>query len=98
MKRVVVLGSTGSIGGQTLDAISQHPEELTVVGLAANSNVTALKGQAERFGVKHLALFQESAGSGIPSGMDALINLAILPEVDIVVISVAGVIGLLPTI
>jgi 1-deoxy-D-xylulose-5-phosphate reductoisomerase len=98
MKRVVLLGSTGSIGGQTLDAISQHPEDLKVVGLAANSNVTGLKAQAERFGVRHLALFQESAGSGIPFGMDALIKLATLPEADIVVISVAGVIGLLPTI
>jgi 1-deoxy-D-xylulose-5-phosphate reductoisomerase len=98
MKRVVVLGSTGSIGGQTLDAISQHPDELCVVALAANSNAAVLKQQAERFGVKKLALFQEVKGSGIPSGMDALIALATLSEADMVVVSVAGVIGLLPTI
>jgi len=98
MKRVVVLGSTGSIGGQTLDAISQHPDDLCVVGLAANSNSKLLREQASRFGVRRLALMQESGGSGIPYGMDALIDLAIFEEADIVVISVAGVIGLLPTI
>ena len=98
MKRVIVLGSTGSIGGQTLDAISQHPNELRVVGLAANSNAKLLKEQAEQFGVRHLALHHEVPGSGIASGMDALIALATHEEADIVVISVAGVIGLLPTI
>ena len=98
MKRVVVLGSTGSIGTQTLDAISQHSDELCVVGLAANSNAKVLKEQAERFGVQPIALFQEVPGSGIPHGMDALVYLATLAEADIVVISVAGVIGLLPTI
>ena len=98
MKRVVVLGSTGSIGTQTLDAISQHSDELCVVGLAANSNAKVLKEQAERFKVSNIALFQDVPGSGIPYGMDALVYLATLAEADIVVISVAGVIGLLPTI
>ena len=98
MKRVVVLGSTGSIGTQTLDTISQHPNELEVVGIAAHSNLELLREQASEFNVRHVALFQEAIGSGIPHGMDALLNLATLEEADIVVISVAGVIGLLPTI
>lgn len=98
MKRVVVLGSTGSIGTQTLDVIAQHPERLKVVGLAAGSNATALQAQAERFGVKKLALYQDPQGSGLPCGMDALVDLATMAEADIVVISVAGVIGLVPTI
>lgn len=98
MKRVVVLGSTGSIGGQTLDAISQHPDDLRLVGVAAHSNEKLLLEQAERFGVKEVALYRESTGSGIPHGMDALLRLATLDEADTVVISVAGVIGLLPTI
>jgi 1-deoxy-D-xylulose-5-phosphate reductoisomerase len=98
MKRVVVLGSTGSIGSQTLDAISQHPEDLCVVGLAANSHSRILMEQAERFEVNRIALFREAVGTGIPSGMDALLELATLAEADIVVIGVAGVIGLLPTI
>ena len=98
MKRVVVLGSTGSIGTQTLDVISQLSDDLTVVGLAANRNATLLQEQAERFGVSKIALHEEAPGSGIPFGMDALLKLATDTEADIVVISVAGVIGLLPTI
>jgi 1-deoxy-D-xylulose-5-phosphate reductoisomerase len=87
-KRVVVLGSTGSIGTQTLDIISQHPDRLQVVGLAAHRNESLLREQAERFGVGKTAL---------GSGRD-LVDLATLPEADIVVVSVAGVAGLLPTI
>jgi 1-deoxy-D-xylulose-5-phosphate reductoisomerase len=98
MKRVVVLGSTGSIGTQTLDVIAQHPHDLQLVGLAANRNASLLKQQAERFGVQRIALHEEVSGCGIPWGMDALLDLATLTEADIVVISVAGVIGLLPTI
>lgn len=90
MKRVVVLGSTGSIGIQTLDIISQHSDRLQIVGLAAHSNKQKLEEQAERFGVKHTAL-----ASG---GMQAVVDLANLNEADIVVVSVAGVIGLVPTI
>jgi 1-deoxy-D-xylulose-5-phosphate reductoisomerase len=89
MKRVVVLGSTGSIGTQTLDIIAQHPDRLQVVGLAANCNKAKLCEQAERFGVRHTALASASISS--------LVDLATLPEADIVVIAVAGVVGLLPT-
>ena len=96
MKRVVVLGSTGSIGTQTLDVISQHPDKLRVVGLAAKSNRTMLEEQAAQFGVEHLALYDEIPG--IPSGINAISDLACLPDADIVVVSVAGVIGLIPTI
>jgi 1-deoxy-D-xylulose-5-phosphate reductoisomerase len=97
MKRVVVLGSTGSIGTQTLDVVAQHPDRLEVVGLAANRNETLLREQAARFGVRHLALYRPPEGSDVPGGMDALVRLATLPEADLVVVSVAGVIGLLPT-
>ncbi len=97
MKRVVVLGSTGSIGTQTLDVIRRHPDDLRVVGLATGRNGEALRRQAEEHGVRHLALY-EGGGSDIPSGMDALVRLATLPEADVVVVSVAGVVGLLPTL
>jgi 1-deoxy-D-xylulose-5-phosphate reductoisomerase len=97
MKRVVVLGSTGSIGCQTLDVIAQHPEHLKVVGLAAGRNEDALREQAARFGVEKIALY-EGRNASIPSGMDAIVELATMAEADIVVVSVAGVIGLLPTI
>ena len=55
-RRVVVLGSTGSIGTQTLDVIEQHPRELRCVGLSANTHVSALIEQAKRHGVQRVAL------------------------------------------
>jgi 1-deoxy-D-xylulose-5-phosphate reductoisomerase len=96
VRRVVILGSTGSIGTQTIDIIKQHPDRLQIVGLAAGRNVEALKRQAEDFPGVKLAVYEPS--SEIPSGMQAIIDLATLPEADIVVVSVAGVIGLLPTV
>ncbi len=97
MKRVAILGSTGSIGKQTLDVIAQHPDLLQVVGLVANRNAQTLREQADRFGVKSIALHSGSVDS-IPCGMDAIIDVATAHDVDIVVVSVAGVIGLIPTI
>ncbi|HVT13213.1 MAG TPA: 1-deoxy-D-xylulose-5-phosphate reductoisomerase [Fimbriimonadaceae bacterium] len=91
MKRVVVLGSTGSIGTQTLDVVAEHPDRLEIVGLAARSNAGLLEEQAARFRVRRTALFDRD-------GMGAVLDLATMPEADIVVVSVAGVIGLLPTI
>lgn len=90
MKRIVVLGSTGSIGTQTLDIVRQFPDRLQIVGLAAAQNSTLLEEQAQQFGVSKTVLFERD-------GMDALVDLATLPEADLVVTSVAGVIGLLPT-
>lgn len=96
MKNVVVLGSTGSIGTQTLDVIAQHPEELKLVGLAAGRNEALLREQADRFKVGNIAIHEDN--STIPSGIVAISELACLPEADIVVVSVAGVIGLQPTV
>jgi 1-deoxy-D-xylulose-5-phosphate reductoisomerase len=96
MKRVVVLGSTGSIGTQTLDIIAGFPDRLQVVGLAAGRSEGPLREQGARFGVSRLALFE--GDSDLPTGMDAIVELATLAEADIVVVAVAGVIGLLPTI
>lgn len=100
MKRIAILGSTGSIGRQTLDVIKQHSDKLQVVSLTARTSGDLLKQQAAEFGVKHIALMSEQAGrqSGIPGGMSSVIDCATLPEVDIVVVSVAGVIGLEPTL
>lgn len=55
-RRVVVLGSTGSIGTQTLDVVRRHADRLEVVGLAANTHADALLAQARAFGVRHLAV------------------------------------------
>lgn len=54
-KRIVVLGSTGSIGTQTLDVARQHADKLEIVGLAVNSNVETLAAQVREFGVRHAA-------------------------------------------
>jgi 1-deoxy-D-xylulose-5-phosphate reductoisomerase len=91
VKRVAILGSTGSIGTQALDVISQFPDDLRVVALAAGRNEEALLDQARRYGVSRTALFEGD-------GMDAIVDLATAEDVDVVVVSVAGVIGLLPTI
>jgi 1-deoxy-D-xylulose-5-phosphate reductoisomerase len=90
MKRIVILGSTGSIGTQTLDIIRQFPHDFEVIGLAAASNQQLIEQQANEFKVKKTVLFKRD-------GMQALVDLATLPEADLVVTSVAGVIGLLPT-
>ncbi|MHB1459716.1 MAG: 1-deoxy-D-xylulose-5-phosphate reductoisomerase [Armatimonadota bacterium] len=103
MIRVAVLGSTGSIGTQTLDVIDRLSDRLQVVALAAHSNVKLIAEQARKYGVRHLCLMNPDAaealsgqlgGSTVLSGDDGLCALARLPEVDVVVISVSGVCGL----
>jgi 1-deoxy-D-xylulose-5-phosphate reductoisomerase len=98
--RIAILGSTGSIGEQTLDVARQHPDRLRVVALAAHSSAQTLQQQAREFGVEALALYSPVAahGTALPSGMEALEAVATHPDADVVVVSVAGVIGLLPTI
>lgn len=100
MKRIAILGSTGSIGTQTLDIIERHPDQLAVVGLAAARNGWQLIDQGRRFGVDRLVLFDDAAAKefSLPGGMNALCDLVTDDQVDLVVIAVAGVIGLLPTL
>lgn len=86
-----MLGSTGSIGTQTLDVVRQFPDRLRIVGLAAGRNAELLETQAAEFDVRHTSLFERE-------GIESLVALASLPEADVVVVSVAGVIGLLPTV
>lgn len=97
MKRVAVLGSTGSIGTQTLDIVARLGDEFRLVGLAAGRNLATLKEQARRFGVKRLAT-HDPVDPCVPSGIQALVDLATAEDVDLVVVAVAGVIGLMPTI
>jgi len=100
VKRIAILGSTGSIGTQTLDIIERHPDRLEVVALAAARNGWQLIDQGQRFGVDRLVLFDESAAKefSLPGGMNALCDLVTSDQVDLVVVAVAGVIGLLPTL
>lgn len=100
MKRIVVLGSTGSIGTQTLDVARMHPDRIQVVGLVANRSANELLAQGQEFPAAKLALMDESAASraGLQGGMNPVLDMVSADNVDLVVVSVAGVIGLLPTL
>lgn len=82
-KGVVILGSTGSIGEQTLDVIKQHGDKLHVVGLACGRRTERMREQAQQFKVAHTA-----------QGADAALELIDLPDVDIVVNALVGAAGL----
>jgi len=83
-----------------MDIIRRLPDRLQVVGLAAAKNGWKLREQAMEHGVSSLALFDEGAAAefGVPGGMQAIVDMAIADGVDIVVVAVAGVIGLVPTL
>jgi 1-deoxy-D-xylulose-5-phosphate reductoisomerase len=83
MKRLAILGSTGSIGQSTLDVVRAHPDKLKVVGLAAGSNADRLREQAAAFGVSVTALGSESGTAG-------LIAVATHPDVDVVICASSG--------
>ena len=83
MKRIAILGSTGSIGQSTLDVVRTHPDRLKVVGLAAGSNGERLREQAAAFGATITALASER-------GSDGLIAVATHPDVDIVICASSG--------
>jgi len=102
-KRVVLLGSTGSIGQQALDVIRQHSDRLAVVGLAAGRQVEQLASQAQEFGadacIAQADLFPElqrlapDAGR-LMAGQDGLIEMAQNPQADLVIAAVSGLAGL----
>lgn len=100
MKRVVLLGSTGSIGHQCIDVVRRHPDRLQVVGLAARQDARKLMEQRDLLGGPAVALFDEQAArtAGLSGGMSAVCDLVVRPDVDLVVVAVAGVAGLLPTV
>ncbi len=111
MKRVAILGSTGSIGRQTLDVARRLPDRLQVVALAANSNWQLLMEQASEFGVEQLGLLgspegaereiAESlnrAGKRLYMGVEGLCEMVRQPNIDLVVVALAGMIALKPTL
>lgn len=107
-RRVVILGSTGSIGTSALKVARDIPERMEVVGLAAHSSATALAEQAREFGVKHVCLYDDTrlpqlreqlpAGTNVYTGLDGLCELATLAEADMVLVSIIGTAGLQPTL
>lgn len=109
MKNIAVLGSTGSIGTQTLDIVRNNPDRLSVKVLAAGSNVDLIEKQIREFMPEVAVLFDEKKAADLAtkisdlnvkvlSGMDGMIEAASLEGVDTVVTSMVGMIGIKPTI
>lgn len=90
MKKIILLGSTGSVGRQTLEVIREARDFFKVVGLSANQNETLLKQQAKEFGVKNVIV---AYGKNEP-----LVALVENIEADLVIVAVSGVAGVLPTL
>ncbi len=98
MKNIVVLGSTGSIGGQTLDIVRAFPEEFRVVGLAAGTNLELLRQQVDEFQPRHI--YARTPPSALPPGpvFTPMEEMAGLESVDVVMVATSGAAGLLPTL
>lgn len=109
MKNISILGSTGSIGTQTLEVIRSFPDSFKVIAISGNNNVDLLMQQIHEFKPKYVAVYSENKAKElrsrvldsniiILSGLEGLCEIATIEEVDIVLTSVVGNIGLLPTI
>lgn len=108
MKKIAVLGSTGSIGTQTLDVVRNN-KDLEVVALAAGSNIDLLEKQILEFHPKVVAVWKEDKAKELKdrvkhldvkvfSGMDGMISCAVEKDASIVLTAVVGMIGIRPTI
>lgn len=108
MKKIAILGSTGSIGTQTLDVVREHSDELQIVALAAGSNKERLKEQIKEFHPKLVSLSDEKKAQELKEelageqvevvcGMEGLIEVAGADSADVVVTAVVGMMGILPT-
>ncbi|CAI2716942.1 1-deoxy-D-xylulose-5-phosphate reductoisomerase [Nitrospina watsonii] len=108
MKKISILGSTGSIGVNTLDVIERNPDRFQVVALAACSNVDVIAQQARKFRPQVVSLFdttkvdalrEQLKGLGIEvlAGQEGSIQVATLPQADMVVSGMVGCAGLVPT-
>ena len=108
MKKIAILGSTGSIGTQTLDIVRSN-DDLQVVSLAAGSNIDLLEQQIREFRPKKVAVWDEDKAKSlalkvrdvdvkVESGMEGLIEVSTCPEASAVVTAIVGMIGIIPTI
>lgn len=108
MKKISILGSTGSIGTQTLDVVRKHKERFKVTGLSVLKNIDELEKQIDEFNPEVVAVFEKEKAEilsnrigkkiRVLSGIEGLIEVATLETTNIVVTSVVGSIGLLPTL
>ena len=109
MKKLVILGSTGSIGTNTLDIVSKFPGKFHVIGMTAGTNVDKLEEQLRTFGPAIVAMSDEAAAQqlrvrckGLPTkvlgGAEGLVQTATMPKADLVISAIVGGAGLLPTL
>jgi 1-deoxy-D-xylulose-5-phosphate reductoisomerase len=111
VRRLTLLGATGSIGDSTLDVVARHPDRFEVVALAAHSSAAKLRELCRRFRPRYAALRDDGAahelramlrGDGVATevlgGADALVAVASLPEADTVLAAIVGAAGLAPTL
>ena len=108
MKRISILGSTGSIGTQTLDVVRKYPDRFRVTALSCAGNIGLLEQQIREFRPLTAAVYDEKAANDlrvrtkdldvrICSGMEGLIEITSQTEADIVVTAIVGMIGIVPT-
>jgi 1-deoxy-D-xylulose-5-phosphate reductoisomerase len=108
LKNISILGSTGSIGTQTLNIVRSNPHQLKVVAISGNSNIDLLEKQIREFNPKICAVMDEenaarlkarvSSNTRIVSGMEGLLESVCLQDIEIVVTAISGMIGLQPTL
>jgi 1-deoxy-D-xylulose-5-phosphate reductoisomerase len=110
MKKITILGSTGSIGCSALDVIGKNPERFQVVALAAGKNIALLKKQIEKFKPKVVAVsakesalqlrdsFTTKDQAKIFYDQEGLKEIASLPSADVVISAISGSAGLIPTL
>ncbi len=108
MKKIAILGSTGSIGTQTLEIVREQ-KDIEVTALAAGANAALLEEQIREFSPKLAALWEEGAAASlrervkdlpvkVVSGMEGLLEIATMPEAEILVTAIVGMLGIRPTI
>ncbi|MCR5715968.1 MAG: 1-deoxy-D-xylulose-5-phosphate reductoisomerase [Lachnospiraceae bacterium] len=108
-KKIGIMGSTGSIGTQTLEIVRNYPDKLKVVALSANTNVEKIEAQIREFHPEFVCMMSEDAAEElkvrikdlqvkVTCGMDGLLEMAALPSMDTLVTAVVGMIGIRPTI
>lgn len=110
MKKISILGSTGSIGTQTLDVVRKNRDKFEVVAISANSSINLLLEQIKEFKPKYVAVYNENSAKELKemipsdikievlSGMEGLITISSLDEIDILLTAIVGMIGLVPTL
>ena len=108
MKKIAILGSTGSIGTQTLDIVREQGD-IQVVAMAAGSNISLLEAQMREFKPSLVSVWDEKKASElrtntkdlgikIVSGMEGLLEVSVIPESEILVTAIVGMLGIRPTI